>query len=61
MFTYMLEEPYKTMKIHSAHAIQDMGSYIQCKNFRNDDDERYTEYAMLNLNLSHVPIFLHFG
>jgi hypothetical protein len=49
------------MKIHSAHGLQDLGSYYQCKNVMNEHEESIADYAVLNLNLSHVPIFIHFG
>lgn len=49
------------MKIHSSHAIQDLGSYLECRNMMNQHDESLADYVVLNVNLSHVPIVMHFG
>jgi hypothetical protein len=53
----ILEYPYDQMTLNSVHGINDLGSFTQCSGTLGD----YADYGVLNLNISHLPVVLHFG
>eukprot|EP00347_Sterkiella_histriomuscorum_P018864 403343880 len=57
MLINFLEYPYDQMQLYSFKNVNDLGSYSRCQN----DLGTFSDFAVMNFNLSHLPLVLHFG